>query len=34
MRAPSKAHNYQLVKIQRTQRLATSVELNSALRGW
>lgn len=31
MRAPSKAHRYQLVKIQPTQRLTTSVEQSSAL---
>jgi hypothetical protein len=31
MRAPSEAHSNQLVKIQPTQRLTTSVERNSAL---
>ena len=30
MRAPSEAHKNQLVKIQLTQRLTTSVKLNSA----
>lgn len=30
MRAPSKAHRNQLVKIQLTQRLTTSVKLNFA----